>query len=253
MNSSVPVQAADLLAGRPLRDLPELLAAMRSVTADAVYEVAVTAYQNGLLMAPQGTRPAWTGFTRVPGGSGTPVTGSEFPALTDPEIRLVIGTDGVSLACADGSGLTVRYDACAAMLAYPDGGRLLIGHDGTSVPIEPGLHENVGAVVPYVDSRIHPDLRVDQPARAPDAIPRPQPDDDEDDSGECCDDDCCDSGCCDGDCCSDDGCAGECCAQCCDDDCCDRDCCDGDCCSSGGCRGRCCTGVRGAIRRLRTR
>ncbi|BBH68610.1 hypothetical protein ACTI_52950 [Actinoplanes sp. OR16] len=240
-------QVLDLLTGQPVLDLPETVTALRAVTPEQVRAIAAEAYADGLLMTP-GRTAAWAGFTRTPSQSASAVTGAVYPAAGDPDLRLFVGQEGVSLVQGEDCFLTVRFDGCAALIAYPDGGRVLVGTDGISVPIEPTMLENAEAAVPYIDSRIHPDLRVDRPARDPSSIPQPPGEDEE----ACCDDDCCDSDCAGGDCCSSDDC--ECCGEnCCDDDCCPSDCQDGDCCSSGACPGKCCSGVRGRIRRLRSR
>ncbi|WP_328470780.1 insulinase family protein [Actinoplanes sp. NBC_00393] len=245
----LPGLVCDLLTGQPVRDAEQQLAETRAVTAEEVREVAAEAWADGLLMAPAEANAAWTGLVPVPTRSPFAVTGTAYPAIADDEIRLVVGRPGISLVSGDSDCVTVRFDECAAMLAHADGGRRLIGNDGLTVPIEPTLFENGTAVVAQVDARIHPDLRIDLPARDAEDIPQPKVEE------TCCDDDCCDSDCCDGDCCSDDDCAGDCCDQCCDDDCCDSDCCDGDCCSDDACQGRCCTGGRvgRALRRLRRR
>jgi len=247
----LPDQIHDLLTGAPVLDLPELIAAARAVTPAQVQTIAAEAWADGLIMAPQGVRVQWAGFTRAPYRSTHVVTGAEHPAVGGAEVRLIVGQQGVSLAGGEDDYLTVMFDQCAAMLAFPDGGRRLVGYDGISVAVEPTVLENAGQAVPYIDSRIHPDLRVDMPARDPDEIPQPPSPDDDDDA--CCDDDCCDNDCCGGDCCTSDDCAGECCETCCDDDCCPNDCRDGDCCADDGCPGKCCTGLRGRLRRLRSR
>ncbi|BEL05248.1 hypothetical protein Q0Z83_034390 [Actinoplanes sichuanensis] len=221
----LPGQVFDLLTGQPVRDLPELIAAARAVTPAQVRAIAAEAWADGLIMAPQGVRVNWAGFTQAPHRSTFAVTGAEHPAISDAEIRLVVGRQGVSLTDGKEDHLTVLFDQCAALLAYPDGGRRLIGHDGISVAVEPTVLENAERAVPYIDSVIHPDLRVDLPPRDPDEIPRPaEPDDDDDDDDECCDDDCCPDTCRDGECCADDGCPG-----------------------------RCCTSLRGRLRRIRNR
>ncbi|MEU4425977.1 insulinase family protein [Actinoplanes sp. NPDC024001] len=249
LGALLPGQVTDLLTGHPVRAAADQQAEVRTVTAEQVRAVAVEAWADGLLLAPCAVNAGWTGLAPVPTRSLSAVTGKTVPAIGNDDIRLVSGWWGVTLSEGDEECLTVRFEECAAMLAYGDGGRTLIGHDGITVTVEPTLFENGSARVAHIDSRTDPGLRIDLPARPADAIPQPEIEE------SCCDDDCCDGDCCDGDCCSDDDCAGECCEQCCDDDCCDRDCCDGDCCSDDACQGRCCTGGRvgRAMRRLRRR
>ena len=48
---------------------------------------------------------------------------------------------------------TVRCDSCAALLAWPDGARQLIGHDAVMARVEPTLYRDAGRVVAEVDAR----------------------------------------------------------------------------------------------------
>ena len=60
------------------------------------------------------------------------------------------------------------------MLAWPDGARQLIGHDGMVVNVEPTLYRSASAAVQELDARVPRELRVDLPARDAGEIPRPQ-------------------------------------------------------------------------------
>jgi hypothetical protein len=57
------------------------------------------------------------------------------------------------------------------MLAYPDGGRLIIGADAIQVPVEPTLYRIDAAVLRDLDARINPAAVVAQPARPDHEIP----------------------------------------------------------------------------------
>jgi hypothetical protein len=179
----LPSAAFNLLTGHPVESGDELLRQIKSVTPEAVHQVATAAMASSLLMTPYRRSADWAGFVAAPSGSDEAVTGTVHPGLGGLPQRLVVGTDGVSLITdaggpADGAsadtarGLaTVRFDRCVAMLAWPDGGRQLIGADAVVVRLEPTLYQ--GATAQVVDAAVPPQVRVDLPARDPDEIPRP--------------------------------------------------------------------------------
>ena len=167
----LPGQAVDLLAGRAVQSLDEALAEVRAVGPAAITEVAGAACATALLMSP-GPDAAWAGFTAVPDGSTTTVTGTAHPG---PAACLVLGDEGVSLVGPD-LRLTVRFDDCALVRAWPDGARHLIGHDGTALTVEPTLYADAPAIVSHLDTPVPAAVRVDQPPRHPDEIAAPPPD-----------------------------------------------------------------------------
>jgi zinc protease len=170
----LPGQAFNLLAGRDVQTLDEALAEVRAVTVDDVAEVATAAYGAGLLMTPPGSTAGWAGYAAAPVMSDTVLTGRAHRGRKDRGLRLISGDEGVSVT-GDGQIATVRWDSCAALLAWPDGGRQLIGHDAVVARIEPTLYRDAGRVVAEVDARIPERLRIDMPARDRDRIPQPQP------------------------------------------------------------------------------
>jgi zinc protease len=170
----LPGQAFNLLAGRPVQNIDEVLAGLRAVTADDVAEVGAAAYAAGLLVTPAGTVADWAGYAPAPDASESAVAGTAYPALRGTGRRLVAGADGVSVVGPDGP-VTVRYDACAAVLSWPDGGRQVIGLDGLRVAVEPTLYPGAAAVARDLDTRLPAGLRVPMPERDPDQIPQPPP------------------------------------------------------------------------------
>jgi zinc protease len=170
----LPGQAFNLLSGRAVTDLDEAVAEVRAVTTQDVAEVAAAAYDAGLLMAPAGTHADWAGYTAAPTHSGRAVTGRTHRAIRDPRQHLVAAADGVSHVSGD-EAATVRYDECAALLAWPDGARQLIGADAIVVGVEPLVYRDAAAMAREVDARVPSELRVEMPARDPDRIPQPPP------------------------------------------------------------------------------
>ncbi|WP_430780508.1 insulinase family protein [Actinoplanes sp. G11-F43] len=170
----LPGQAFNLLAGRPVQTLDEALAEVRAVTADDVAGVAAVAYGSGLLMVPGGGGADWAGYTAAPTMSETVLEGRTHRGRGDRNLRLISGARGISVVEGDVVG-TVRYDTCAAVLAWPDGARQLIGEDAVMARVEPTLYRDAEQVVRDVDEWIPARLRIDMPPRDRDRIPQPRP------------------------------------------------------------------------------
>ncbi|GAA4998234.1 insulinase family protein [Kitasatospora paranensis] len=164
----LPGCAADLLSGLPVRTGDELRAELRSVAPADVHAVAQQALGGGLLRVPAGRRADWAGYRAAPTTSAAAVYGTSHRSVQAGGPELVIARDGVSLV--DGTeAATVRYDACAAVLAWPDGGRRLIGTDGITVQIEPACHLLDTYSLAVVDGAVPPHLFVAMPPRQPPA------------------------------------------------------------------------------------
>ncbi|WP_436523880.1 M16 family metallopeptidase [Actinoplanes sp. HUAS TT8] len=170
----LPGLAFNLLAGRELKDLDEAVAEVRGVTVADVAEVAVTAYDAGLLMTPAGTTGDWAGYTAAPTHSESAVEGRVHRAIRDRRHHLVSGPDGVSHVIG-GEAATVRYEEAVTVLAWPDGARQLIGPDAIVARIEPSLFRDAAAVIREVDTRVPAGLRIEMPARDPERVPQPPP------------------------------------------------------------------------------
>ncbi|MEU8661408.1 insulinase family protein [Actinoplanes philippinensis] len=166
-------EAAALLAGRRVRQVEDEIAEIMAVTVGDVTAVAGTARDSGLLMAPKGVDARWAGFQPPRDRSEHMIIGTAHAAHSGPDAHLITGEEGVTLVDGD-DHQTVRLAACSIVQAWPDGGRLFVGHDGIMVRVEPTLFRDGHEAVAFLDARIPPGLRVDQPARSPDQIPAPQ-------------------------------------------------------------------------------
>ncbi|MEV4137903.1 insulinase family protein [Dactylosporangium sp. NPDC049742] len=164
-------QAFDLLTGHPVRAVEEARAELRAVTAADVHEAAVEVLGSALLQVPDGSTADWAGFTAAPVLSETAATGQPFEPRGGGKAVLVIGPDSAGLQAGDHKR-TVRFAECAAMLAFPDGGRVLIGNDAIQVPIEPTLHQISAEALQSVDRALAA-VTVPMPAR--DHVPQPRP------------------------------------------------------------------------------
>ncbi|MFC4065547.1 M16 family metallopeptidase [Actinoplanes subglobosus] len=168
----LPGQAFNLLDGRPVQSLDEVLAELDSVTRDAVAQVAAEACADGLLMTPGGSEADWAGYAEAPAASESMVDGMSYQSLDGSGLRLIAGERGLSMAGRN-SAVTVLFEECSVVLAWPDGLRVFVGHDAVQVRVEPSLFPGGPAVIAALDARVRPELRVPMPAREPGAIPRP--------------------------------------------------------------------------------
>ncbi|WBB67008.1 insulinase family protein [Micromonospora sp. WMMD812] len=169
----LPSRALNLLTGEPNLSLDEQRAELKAVTIGDLHDVAREATSSALLMVPDGHRADWAGFVAAPTCSADAVAGTTYREKRGTA-ELRVGTDGVSYLASHGPA-TIRYAECAVLLAWPDGGRQLIGEDGISLRIEPTLFELHPATVPTIDAQVPADRQVVMPARDPEHIPRPRP------------------------------------------------------------------------------
>lgn len=157
----LPDEAVRTLLGRPVPTPAERRAAIAAVTAADVISLAHQAWDSGLLVAPVGQ--GWAGTSLITRGAGEPVTGRAFERI-DADATIVVGDAGATLR--DGRTRTaIRFDETAALLVYPDGGRLLVGLDGAQVPFEPTLHDDLSArgVAELVDPNLPAELVIPVP------------------------------------------------------------------------------------------
>ncbi len=165
--------ATNLLSGHPNHSLTELRAELDAVTIADLHAVAQEVSGSMLLQVPEGHRADWAGFVAAPTYSEYRVDGERFRSRESDKLGLVVGTDGVSLVDEE-HAVTVLFSQCAGLLAWPDGGRQLVGQDGIVIRLEPTLWQIDPRALGYVDSRVPRGLVAPMPARAPEAIPQPK-------------------------------------------------------------------------------
>ncbi|MFC5925795.1 M16 family metallopeptidase [Micromonospora vulcania] len=168
----LPSYALNVLTGEPNLGVDEYRAELKAVDLAALHEVAGEVMASALLMVPGRLTADWAGFVAAPTHSTSAVYGTTYTSR-EGSGALRIGDDGVSYLGSDGV-LTIRYDECAAMLAWPDGARQLIGSDAIVLHIEPTMFNLHSAALPILDAKVPADRQVAMPARAPEAIPQPK-------------------------------------------------------------------------------
>jgi zinc protease len=124
-------------------------------------------------MTPENGRADWAGLAAAPTHSAGALAGTVHWSLVDPAVRLVVSPQGVSFVDRE-EAATVKFDACAAMLIWPDGARSLVGDDAIIVRIEPTLFKDGHAPGPYLDATVPADRRIVMPPRDPEQIPKPR-------------------------------------------------------------------------------
>ncbi|MEU2611132.1 insulinase family protein [Micromonospora sp. NPDC007271] len=167
----LPGLARDVLTGHPTSTVDELRAELKAVTPADLHQVAQEVTATALLMVPEGNTADWAGFTAAPTASSHIIAGTEYREREGDSV-LHVGVEGVS-QLVPGAVATVRYAECAALLAWPDGARRLIGYDGITVHIEPTLIDLHPAAVGVIDQQVPADRRVPMPPRPPERIPQP--------------------------------------------------------------------------------
>ncbi|WP_203182009.1 M16 family metallopeptidase [Streptomyces pratensis] len=173
--TQLPSLALDLLTGHPHLTEAEHRAELAAVTLDDLREAARELHSTALLQVP-GRGAEWAGFTAAPQWSpATPTaSGTRHRSLEDGSTVLTVGTDAVSLTTPAGH-VVIRYDACAALLVHPDGGRHLTGLDGFLIRVEPTLYKGLTPDrTAVIDAAVPPAAVIRMPPRDPDDIPRPE-------------------------------------------------------------------------------
>jgi hypothetical protein len=167
--------AADsLLTGLPVRSPDEVWDRVCGVTAAEIAAVGQHVLDTALALVPHGQAIGRAGFVAAPTGSAVAVEGRTYLPAGAPESRrrLVLSDDGLSIV--DGLSIaTVRYVDCVAMLAWPDGARLLFAPDAVTVQVEPQLWTMPAEVLADIDAAVPADRTVHLPARNPGSIPQP--------------------------------------------------------------------------------
>ncbi|MEV6238790.1 insulinase family protein [Lentzea sp. NPDC051838] len=152
-NSVVILAATDLLNRGRCSTAEELLAETEAVTPSDVHVVAVEAMGSAVLQVPEGHEADWAGFARVPTWSSSAVAGTMYSTFEPSELGLVIGDTGASLI-TPGGVITVRYDQCVLMDAWPHGGRDLMSADGKVLPINPRQFDIDPRAIAVVDAHV---------------------------------------------------------------------------------------------------
>ncbi|MEV6952819.1 insulinase family protein [Streptomyces sp. NPDC051183] len=148
-------------------------AELEAVTVEDLHRVARAVWADALVQVP-GRGLDWAGFTAAPAASERTVTGQCHISVEHPGIRLIVGSEGISLLVPDNQ-ITVLYAECSLLQVYPDGARHLVGNDGFTLTVEPTLYGITAAELAPLDAAVPAGAVVRMPPRDPARIPRPNP------------------------------------------------------------------------------
>ncbi|MFD0905134.1 hypothetical protein [Actinomadura sediminis] len=172
----------DTLMGRRTPTVEEYLAELDATKPQDLQETGRAVLDGALLMLPHGQEPGDARFRPAPTASTVAVDGRVHVRPDEPRVSLIVGPEGVT-SLTGPELCTVRHDACAAVLAWPDGLRVLIGTDGLTVAVEPSLWADGVGIVAEIDRHAPAGAVVRMPARPaesvperPEAAPEPEPD-----------------------------------------------------------------------------
>jgi hypothetical protein len=79
---------------------------------------------------------------------------------------VVAGDEGITLKRADAVTVGIPYDGCEVLLRWPDGRRVLIGTDGTTLDVVPSTWVDGAELVSAIDRGVEAERQVDLPEPA---------------------------------------------------------------------------------------
>ena len=136
------------------------------------------AIQTGLMIVPEGLTVGGR-FQPVPQWSDERLAGRTIrlrgPAAVGPT-HLILAPEGITLVILPTRLVTIRYDQCAAVLAWSDGSRTLIANDGARIHLRPADWRKGDTALQEIDGNIPKDRFVpagDRPKPDPAALVRP--------------------------------------------------------------------------------
>jgi zinc protease len=166
---TLPARALDSLLGAPTPNRGELRYQLEMLGPDDLREAADELFASALAEVPE-PGLEWAGFTAVREHASPPVQGVEVLPRDGSDEVLVLGDDGVTLHRGFGVS-TVRFSDVAVMQAYADGGRWIVGRDGTRIDVEPGRFPIGEEALAGIDDAVDPVRVVRLPARRRETVP----------------------------------------------------------------------------------
>ncbi|MDX6742727.1 hypothetical protein [Actinocorallia sp. A-T 12471] len=155
--------ATDTLLGAPVLTAEAVVEGLAGVTADDVLRVARQARDGALVTRPPQDGVAHARYVEAPGTSTFGVEGRVFEAWQGRRF-LTVGPSGVTESQGP-SMATVLFAQCRGLLVWPDGARRLIGPDGVTVHVEPGLFRDAAELIALLDRAVPASVVVRMPAR----------------------------------------------------------------------------------------
>jgi zinc protease len=160
----------ELLTGRP-RSLDEIMAEIRSVSAEAVARIVDGMRDSAIVVVPKGAELIDPRFSWLEPAGVPPVKGTAYVALEsaepsddgaddDEDVQLIVGSDGVTYDDGE-EQLTVRFADCVAAVRFPDDTLVLYAGDGTMISVAAGEWVHGTAALTKIMNSVAPDYIVD--------------------------------------------------------------------------------------------
>ena len=166
----------DYLYGQPAKRPEHLVHEAAGVTSESVRQVVASSYSGIVFCIPEGSTVIANQAKPLPEWAMTAVPGRRFRSTNpDSAAALFIGDLGISYVLDAERRATVLWDQCAAVLRWDDGGRRILGKDGTWLDLPPQAWREFATARHEIDSHTRSDLVVNMgtpPNRPPVPLPR---------------------------------------------------------------------------------
>jgi len=166
----------DHLDGRAPRPPQDFVDELEDVTPDSVRASLLSGLDSALFAVRSGSTVVASRIPACPLWTPSMVPGRKFVATAPSAIeRLVVGREGVGLLLDAERRRSIRWDDCAAVLHWDDGGCEVIGRDGTSIEVAPQDWRNFAEIRTELDRWVPPHALVplgEAPPRPPAPLPR---------------------------------------------------------------------------------
>jgi hypothetical protein len=162
--------AGSALTGSEIYTFEQLRELAAAVTPRQVARVVGHFRHSVVLGVPQGAEPP-QGLDVLRGGTTAIVPGSTRHLHGSGKAALWLSDDALQHT-GNGRLTTVHLADVAAMLEFPDGARQVVSLEGWTIFVEPTVYLGAARVVEALDARVPEELRLPQPERAPEHIPK---------------------------------------------------------------------------------
>jgi hypothetical protein len=176
LSETLYLHAWDAIAGYPAGLEAELAARVQAGSPTRVVEILREAWPSAILALPGELDAGDDRFRAYPTTTAAnAVVGEEFRLRvrwlsSARRARLFVGKNGVTALYTDGTSLTVRWETCAAVMAFRDGVRVLWDESGFLIPVWPQYFKKGEDARRLIDELAPADVVVDMGDE-----PSPQP------------------------------------------------------------------------------
>ncbi|HKX67360.1 MAG TPA: hypothetical protein VJN29_09070 [Intrasporangium sp.] len=162
--------AASVMTDTDLHTFEQAHELASAVTPEQVAEAVGELRKSIVLGLPQGAEPI-AGVEVLRGRTTFVADGAKRHRHDAGGAALWLSDDALQQT-AGGQLTTVWFTTVAGLLEFPDGARQVISQDGWAISVEPNTYQGGPRIVEVLDARVPHDLRLPQPPRHPEHIPK---------------------------------------------------------------------------------